>query len=349
MIPHLYQEKNMSLDKDEDLFSDLTTVNRNSEQLTGGRGTNSGEDEERGFPGVDEGMVSRAVEEVVRRVVKDSLAPMIQRVMLKIDSLDSKVKQMHLVHEDVCRETGEVKKQVEELKELVESIKGEMVERFDVLNSASQIQEEKKETESSVDVGALEDMFEKKASVVVPHTGAPVSSPTSSMNSIPLVRPAPPPPPRDAGSVSAMPLHHQGQPPAPYHHGPPPPPAPVPHHPHHAAMPHYAGGGGAPHRPPPPQDQYYSGGNAYQTFAPPASSTGYDGTMPGPPPPMHGVPGRSQTNAATKPTSVPIEKVIDDISIMGFSREEVRNVLRELTAQGKPVDMNIVLDRLGAR
>lgn len=50
-----------------------------------------------------------------------------------------------------------------------------------------------------------------------------------------------------------------------------------------------------------------------------------------------------------QPTSVPIEKVIDDISVMGFSREEVRNVLRELTAQGKAVDMNIVLDRLGAR
>ncbi|MCP3877148.1 MAG: UBA-like domain-containing protein, partial [Sulfitobacter sp.] len=43
---------------------------------------------------------------------------------------------------------------------------------------------------------------------------------------------------------------------------------------------------------------------------------------------------------------VPIERVIDDIAVMGFSREEVRNVLRELTAQGKPVDMNCVLDRL---
>lgn len=339
----------MSLEKDEDLFSDLTTVNRDTEQSTWGRGTYShgGEGEERGFPGVDEGMVSRAVEEVVRKVVKDSLAPMIQRVMLKIDSLDSKVKQMHLVHEDVCRETGEVKKQIEEMKELVESIKGEMVERFDALNSVSQVLEEKNDIELPVDVGALEDMFEKKAAVVVPQEGAPVSSPPSSMNSIPLVRPAPPPPPRDAGSVSAMSLYHQGQPPAPYHHGPPPP-APVPHHPPPAASPHYAAGG-APHRPPLPQDQYYGAGNGYQTFAPPASSTGYEGTMAGPPPPMHGVPGRSQLNAATKPTSVPIEKVIDDISIMGFSREEVRNVLRELTAQGKPVDMNIVLDRLGAR
>lgn len=53
-----------------------------------------------------------------------------------------------------------------------------------------------------------------------------------------------------------------------------------------------------------------------------------------------------------KPSSsggVPLEKVIDDVAIMGFSREEVRNVLLELSSEGKAVDLNIVLDRLGAR
>jgi hypothetical protein len=46
---------------------------------------------------------------------------------------------------------------------------------------------------------------------------------------------------------------------------------------------------------------------------------------------------------------VPIEQVIDDVAVMGFSREEVRGVLQELMAQGKNVDLNQVLDRLGAR
>ncbi len=58
---------------------------------------------------------------------------------------------------------------------------------------------------------------------------------------------------------------------------------------------------------------------------------------------------RTQTAVAPPPpqqAGVPVELVIDDIAVMGFSREEVRSVLRELTAQGKPVDMNIVLDRL---
>lgn len=86
-------------------------------------------------------------------------------------------------------------------------------------------------------------------------------------------------------------------------------------------------------------------------MTPSVSSSGYEGVLgrPG----VNYAPSGSGDNAppipSTKPASLPIEKVIDDISIMGFSREEVRNVLRELTAQGKPVDMNIVLDRLGAR
>ena len=49
------------------------------------------------------------------------------------------------------------------------------------------------------------------------------------------------------------------------------------------------------------------------------------------------------------PASVPIEKVIDDVAVMGFSRAQVREVLQELAAEGKSVDLNVVLDRLGAR
>lgn len=47
--------------------------------------------------------------------------------------------------------------------------------------------------------------------------------------------------------------------------------------------------------------------------------------------------------------AVPIEKVIDDVAVMGFSREEVRRVLKQLMESGQSVDLNVVLDRLGAR
>ncbi len=46
---------------------------------------------------------------------------------------------------------------------------------------------------------------------------------------------------------------------------------------------------------------------------------------------------------------MPIERVVDDVAAMGFSRSEVRAVLRELMDQGQAVDLNVVLDRLGAR
>lgn len=64
---------------------------------------------------------------------------------------------------------------------------------------------------------------------------------------------------------------------------------------------------------------------------------------------------RSPRSAPTRsgsgggPAAVPIEKVIDDVAVMGFSRAQVRQVLQELAAEGKSVDLNVVLDRLGAR
>lgn len=61
-----------------------------------------------------------------------------------------------------------------------------------------------------------------------------------------------------------------------------------------------------------------------------------------------GAPPRPQRDAAST-TGVPLEKVIDDVAVMGFSREQVRKVLLELSAEGKAVDLNVVLDRLGAQ
>jgi len=43
---------------------------------------------------------------------------------------------------------------------------------------------------------------------------------------------------------------------------------------------------------------------------------------------------------------VPIEKVVEDVSAMGFTRQAVRDVVRRLTENGQSVDLNIVLDQL---
>lgn len=44
--------------------------------------------------------------------------------------------------------------------------------------------------------------------------------------------------------------------------------------------------------------------------------------------------------------TVPLEKVIDDIVNMGFSRHEVRGIVTKLMESGQSIDLNIVLDRL---
>ncbi|KAL8139519.1 hypothetical protein V2J09_005540 [Rumex salicifolius] len=43
---------------------------------------------------------------------------------------------------------------------------------------------------------------------------------------------------------------------------------------------------------------------------------------------------------------VPIDDVIDKVTNMGFSREQVKGTVRKLTENGQPVDLNIVLDKL---
>ncbi|KDD73112.1 hypothetical protein H632_c2524p0, partial [Helicosporidium sp. ATCC 50920] len=59
-------------------------------------------------------------------------------------------------------------------------------------------------------------------------------------------------------------------------------------------------------------------------------------------------PKRSDAAQPSQPETVPIEKVIDDVAVMGFSREDVRRVLRQLAESGQSVDLNVVLDKLGA-
>ena len=72
--------------------------------------------------------------------------------------------------------------------------------------------------------------------------------------------------------------------------------------------------------------------------------------MPGPPrPPAPPAPLNNSTSNPSPETSsrgVPIEKVVEDVAAMGFTRQAVRDVVRRLTENGQSVDLNIVLDQL---
>lgn len=43
---------------------------------------------------------------------------------------------------------------------------------------------------------------------------------------------------------------------------------------------------------------------------------------------------------------VPIDDVVDKLSTMGFTRDQVRATVRKLTENGQSVDLNVVLDKL---
>lgn len=45
-------------------------------------------------------------------------------------------------------------------------------------------------------------------------------------------------------------------------------------------------------------------------------------------------------------SKVPIDKMIKDVSAMGFTEDEVRTIVKKLTEKGQSVDLNVVLDKL---
>ena len=53
--------------------------------------------------------------------------------------------------------------------------------------------------------------------------------------------------------------------------------------------------------------------------------------------------------AGARRVDLPLERVIDDVAGMGFSRHEVREVVLSMMQSGQAVDLNLVVDRLMSR
>lgn len=56
--------------------------------------------------------------------------------------------------------------------------------------------------------------------------------------------------------------------------------------------------------------------------------------------------GPSSSAGGSTGNRVPVDDVVDKVSTMGFSREQVRATVRKLTENGQSVDLNVVLDKL---
>ena len=185
-------------------------------------------------------------------------------------------------------------------------------------------------------------------------------------------------PPSAAAAVSSPPF---GAPAAPPSHAPPPAMAYSQAQGQYGS-PAYAGPGGSPYaggppphaaappaapHPPPPQLPV-SAAPAAMASGPPASYAPHLQPLPAPvlPPPvpmsLGSVPyGRapgggqdrrpppprtSQPQSQMSSSRVPLDKVVDDVAAMGFSKASVHEVVRRLTANGQSVDLNIVLDEV---
>ena len=58
------------------------------------------------------------------------------------------------------------------------------------------------------------------------------------------------------------------------------------------------------------------------------------------------VPISSPSPSGSSGNRVPLDDVVEKVSTMGFSREQVRATVRRLTENGQNVDLNVVLDKL---
>ena len=95
----------------------------------------------------------------------------------------------------------------------------------------------------------------------------------------------------------------------------------------------------------------------YPPAPPPGGYGGYPPQQgyPTPPPQMQQqqqqqrrspVPAAGPAQLVNQSVKVNVERFIDDFASMGFTRDQVRGVIRDLSDSGQTVDTNVVLDRL---
>uniref|UniRef100_A0A7N0T534 UBA domain-containing protein n=1 Tax=Kalanchoe fedtschenkoi TaxID=63787 RepID=A0A7N0T534_KALFE len=131
------------------------------------------------------------------------------------------------------------------------------------------------------------------------------------------------------------------------------PPSQVYDSPPHRSNLGYSSGYGAPTGPNEPYpygaSTQYGGGSKPQ-LAPSAGGGGYPQlptarVLPQAIPTASAISGESGSSG-TGNNRVPVDDVVDKVTSMGFSREQVRATVRRLTENGQSVDLNVVLDKL---
>ncbi|KAH9618812.1 hypothetical protein KSS87_020890 [Heliosperma pusillum] len=153
----------------------------------------------------------------------------------------------------------------------------------------------------------------------------------------PTAQPSGGPPPMQSYYGNTSPMYEQPPPPARSSSSFPssyaPPSGPSEPFPYGGPTSHY--GGGPPVKPQPHSPRGGAGGYPQLPTA---------RVLPSAIPTASGVGGGSSSGGGGN--KVPIDDVVDKVTNMGFSRDQVRATVRRLTDNGQSVDLNIVLDKL---
>ena len=153
-----------------------------------------------------------------------------------------------------------------------------------------------------------------------------------------------PPPYAAPGQALGSPAYASYQPQRSPGPGPPPPPdrGYPPYPPRHYPPPGGAGGagGGPPHHGGGPPPHHGPPGVPFHPHGGPPPGAPY-----GPPFPGAG-PRAGPASIETRNVKVSMDKIVEDFANMGFTRDQIVGVIRELQDSGQGVDLNVVLDRL---
>ncbi|KAL6963465.1 L-tryptophan--pyruvate aminotransferase, partial [Sarracenia purpurea var. burkii] len=122
---------------------------------------------------------------------------------------------------------------------------------------------------------------------------------------------------------------------------------------HSGSTSQYGGGGGGGGGGTPSQYSGGPGGSMKQQFLSSAAQGGGGSVYPQLPTARtlpHALPTAAGVGGGSGPTGsgnkVPIDDVVDKLTTMGFTRDQVRATVRKLTENGQSVDLNVVLDKL---
>ncbi|KAK3247199.1 hypothetical protein CYMTET_43300 [Cymbomonas tetramitiformis] len=267
-----------------------------------------------------EQMTRAAVERTMEKYRTDLLR-VLENMNGRLVGLEKSCEQLALSVGELHTETTTQRENTDERLKALDLVSKEVARKVNILKDKMEVAETQKELEKA----SLETdtSTESQPPALPAPTSAPVPAEPSPQLSLP-------PPPQQAYAAPPAPVPTSAP-----SYSPVPAAAPAPsllsnlHPQQHYAPPQYSGGP----PPQPPPDMHYGPPPGAVPYTPSSGSYG----RPPPPPPPSSQPSYSYGK---------YEQVVQEVSNMGFNREQVRSICNRLEQSGQAVDTNTVLDQM---